>query len=363
MATLLTSNLHSPTGATTLTTKTMTRFMTRRSTVLLRVAGCAFLLAAAGACRTEPGALRGEMIFDTCAPCHGMDGAGDETLGAPAIAGSTDWYLTSQLNRFREGVRGYHYQDAEGLRMRPMSRALLTDEDLVSIVDYVVSLEIVDPPATLDGDVEAGEAVYEALCSNCHGIDGRGVDAATPELNAPSLLHLNDWYIQSALRKYRDGVRGALPGDNAGAIMRNPVLGMSDEEIADVTAFVMTLQRLPRRIPGPPPEPLPPLEVDPSMLPEGVTAAMAQEGQDLFHGAGLCASCHLRQGVGGGLAPDLTDDVWLHIDGDYEAIVQIIMDGVEVPIEAPGPMPARGGSTITDEQVRAVAAYVYILSR
>lgn len=346
-----------------LTTTTMTRFMTRRFTILFRVASCAALLAATGACQAAPGVARGEALFDTCSPCHGKDGAGDETLGAPAIAGATDWYLTSQLNRFRDRTRGYHYQDTEGLRMGPMSRAFREVEDLSLIVDYVVSLPIVDPPATLDGDIEAGEAEYEALCSNCHGIDGRGVDAATPELNAPSLLHLNDWYIQSALRKYRDGVRGALPGDNAGAIMRNPVLGMSDERIANVTAYVMTMQRLPRRIPGPPPEPLPPLEVDPSILPEGVTVAMAQEGQDIFHGAGLCASCHLRQGVGGGLAPDLTDAVWLHIDGNYEAIVDVIMDGVPVPIEAPGPMPERGGSTITDEQVLAVAAYVYILSR
>lgn len=343
----------------------MTRFTIRRVSFPRWATACAAIAITAGACefRSPPGIVRGEAIFDTCSPCHGDDGAGDQTLGAPAIAGATDWYLTSQLNRFRDGVRGYHYEDAEGLRMGPMSRALLQNEDLSSVVEYVVSLPIVDPPATLDGDVEAGEAEYEALCSNCHGLDGRGVDAATPELNAPSLLHLQDWYIESALRKYRDGVRGALPGDNAGATMRNPVLGMSDDRIADITAFVMTLQRLPRRILGPPPEPLPPLEVDPSILPEGVTVAMAEEGQDIFHGAGLCASCHLRQGVGGGLAPNLTDDVWLHIDGGYESIVQVIMDGVQVPIEAPGPMPERGGSAITDEQVRAVAAYVYILSR
>ena len=99
------------------------------------------------------------------------------------------------------------------------------------------------------------------------------------------------------------------------------------------------------------------------ILPGGVTLAMAQEGQDIFHGAGVCVSCHLREGVGGGLAPNLTDDVWLHVDGEYESIVEVIMTGVPVPIEAPGPMRARGGSSITDEQVRAVAAYVYILSR
>ena len=344
----------------------MTRFTTRRSSLLIRTAGCAVIAMAAAACDLTPsaGMARGEFIFDTCSPCHGDDGGGDETLGAPALAGATDWYLTSQLNRFQSGMRGRHYQDAEGLRMGPMSRSLNVDNgDVESIVGYLVSLPIVDPPATREGDAEAGEAEYEALCSNCHGIDGRGVDAAIPELNAPSLLHLQDWYMELALRKYRDAIRGAEAGDNVGTVMANAVEGMSDERIANVIAYVMTMRRLPRRIPAPPPEPLPPLDIDPSILPGGVTLAMAQEGQDIFHGAGVCVSCHLREGVGGGLAPNLTDDVWLHVDGEYESIVEVIMTGVPIPIEAPGPMRARGGSSITDEQVRAVAAYVYILSR
>ena len=347
--------------------RTMTRFQTRRSSLVAWAAGCTAVVVVAGACdlRPAPGIARGELIFDTCSPCHGDDGAGDETLGAPAIAGASDWYLASQLDRFRDGDRGYHYQDAEGLRMRPMSRALIPAEgDVESVVEFVVSLPIVDPPPTADGDAEAGESDYVLLCANCHGIDGRGVDAAVPELNAPSLLHLQDWYIASSMRKYRDGVRGASAGDAAGATMRASVAsGWSDERIDDVTAYIMTLRRLPRRIPAPPPEPLPPVNVDPAILPAGVTVAMVQEGQDIFHGAGICASCHLRQGAGGALAPNLTDDVWLHIDGEYEAIVELIMTGVQEPIEAPAPMSARGGSQITDEQVRAVAAYVYTLSR
>ena len=357
----------------------MTRFTTRRSSLpslplharaaalSARVAVCAALAVAGGACDLypAPGVARGEAIFKTCSPCHGMDGAGNESLGAPAIAGSTDWYLRSQLVRFQEGIRGYHYQDAEGLRMGPMSRALFAEDgDIESVVEFLVSLPLVDPPATRGGDAEAGEADYTALCANCHGIDGRGVDAAVPELNAPSLLHLNDWYIHSSMQKYRDGIRGAAAGDAAGATMRAAVTtGWTDERIADVTAHIMTLRRLPRRIPAPPPEPLPPLDVDPSILPEGVTLAMAQEGQDIFHGAGICASCHLREGIGGGLAPNLTDDVWLHIGGEYEEIVEIIITGVQEPIEAPGPMQPRAGTQITDDQVRAVAAYVYTLSR
>lgn len=344
----------------------MTRPNTRRpSNTTLAAALLAILTITAGCSGSAPGIARGEALFDTCAPCHGDDGAGDQELAAPAIAGSSDWYLTYQIEKFQEGVRGYHYTDAEGLRMRPMSRALFADRgDIESVVEYVFSLPIPDPvPTAAGGDVEAGEAEYAALCANCHGIDGRGIDGAVPELNAPSLLHLNDWYIASSLRKYRDGVRGASPGDAAGAVMRSPVVGMSDERIDDVTAYVMTMRRLPRRIPGPPPEPLPELIVDASILPEGVTVAMAREGQDIFHGEGVCVTCHLRQGAGGPLAPDLTDDVWLNIDGEYESIVNIVTTGVPQPIEHPGQMLARAGTSITDDQIRAVAAYVYTLSR
>ncbi len=344
----------------------MTRPNTRRpSNTTLAAALLAILTITAGCSGSAPGIARGEALFDTCAPCHGDDGAGDQELAAPAIAGSSDWYLTYQIEKFQEGVRGYHYTDAEGLRMRPMSRALFADRgDIESVVEYVFSLPIPDPVPTAEGgDVEAGEAEYAALCANCHGIDGRGIDGAVPELNAPSLLHLNDWYIASSLRKYRDGVRGGSPGDAAGAVMRSPVVGMSDERIDDVTAYVMTMRRLPRRIPGPPPEPLPELIVDASILPEGVTVAMAREGQDIFHGEGVCVTCHLRQGAGGPLAPDLTDDVWLNIDGEYESIVNIVTTGVPQPIEHPGQMLARAGTAITDDQIRAVAAYVYTLSR
>ncbi len=345
----------------------MTRTIRRHPSNLTLAAALLAICTVSAGCgqAAAPGIARGEQLFDACAPCHGDDGAGDQELAAPAIAGASDWYLTYQIGKFRDGVRGYHYTDAEGLRMRPMSRVLFADAgDVESVVEYIMSLPIPDPPATFEGgDVEAGEEEYRTLCSNCHGIDGRGIDQPVPELNAPSVLHLNDWYIESSLRKYRDGVRGTRPGDAAGAVMRGPMLGMSDERIANVTAYIMTLQRLPRRIPGPPPEPLPELIVDASILPEGVTVEMAQEGQDIFHGAGVCVTCHLSGGAGGPLAPDLTDDVWLNIDGAYESIVNIVMTGVPQPVEYPGAMSPRAGTSITDDQVRAVAAYVYTLSR
>ena len=99
-------------------------------------------------------------------------------------------------------------------------------------------------------------------------------------------------------------------------------------------------------------------------LPAGVTAEMVAEGNTLFHGAGICLTCHGQDAKGvPGLGVNLTDQEWLHSDGSYEAIVNQIMHGVTATESKSGvAMPAKGGSAITDEQVKAVAAYVYSLS-
>lgn len=103
----------------------------------------------------------------------------------------------------------------------------------------------------------------------------------------------------------------------------------------------------------------------PQELPEGVTAAMVEEGKGIYNGAGICMSCHGAAGEGiPNLGADLTDDEWIHVDGSYEQIVENIMTGVTAQESSSGvPMPAKGGTAITDDQVKAVAAYVWTLSQ
>lgn len=103
--------------------------------------------------------------------------------------------------------------------------------------------------------------------------------------------------------------------------------------------------------------------IDPALLPEGVTEAMVEEGRLLFTGGGICYTCHLVDGTGGPLAPDLTDDAWINVDGEYASIVELVKTGVSQPKEHPGAMLPRAGMALTDEQVSAVAAYTYMLSR
>jgi mono/diheme cytochrome c family protein len=98
-------------------------------------------------------------------------------------------------------------------------------------------------------------------------------------------------------------------------------------------------------------------------LPPGVTPAMVAAGDTLFHGAGICHTCHGENATGvTGLGPNLTDAQWLHSDGSYDAIVKQITTGVPANVSTNGVvMPPKGGSSITDDQVKDIAAYVYSL--
>jgi mono/diheme cytochrome c family protein len=88
-------------------------------------------------------------------------------------------------------------------------------------------------------------------------------------------------------------------------------------------------------------------------------------GDSIFHGlvgGGTCSACHGQDAKGTAVAPDLTDQQWINGDGSYDFMVRIITNGVPQPKQHPAPMPPKGGAPLTDEQVKAVAAYEYSLS-
>ncbi|MDH3290621.1 MAG: c-type cytochrome [Gemmatimonadota bacterium] len=100
-------------------------------------------------------------------------------------------------------------------------------------------------------------------------------------------------------------------------------------------------------------------------LPEGVTKEMVADGQKIFKGQGLCQACHGPEGKGvPGLGANLTDTEWLHSDGSHQAIIESILKGVSADKSSTGSvMPPKGGSGLSEKQVRAVAAYVWSVSR
>lgn len=99
-------------------------------------------------------------------------------------------------------------------------------------------------------------------------------------------------------------------------------------------------------------------------LPDGVTKQMIDDGAKLFSGQGLCHACHGPQGKGvPALGANLTDKEWLHSDGSFEGIVKTVTAGVPADKSSTHTvMPPKGGSTLNEAQIKAVAAYVWSLS-
>ena len=93
------------------------------------------------------------------------------------------------------------------------------------------------------------------------------------------------------------------------------------------------------------------------------TAAVIARGDSVFHGAGNCYACHGSTGEGL-VGPSLIDAEWIHSKGTIEEIAAQVASGIPKEQSKSGiPMPAKGGSTISDEDVKAVAAYVHSLSQ
>jgi mono/diheme cytochrome c family protein len=100
--------------------------------------------------------------------------------------------------------------------------------------------------------------------------------------------------------------------------------------------------------------------------PATITPQLIALGDSIFHGlvaVGTCQSCHGEDGTGPtGVAPNLTDSLWLHGDGSWEFIYNTVTSGVMAPKQFASVMLPMGGSGLTLDQVRAVSAYVYSLS-
>jgi cytochrome c553 len=78
-------------------------------------------------------ATRGRNLYSTCESCHGAKGEGNQALGAPALAERTDWYLVTQLQNYKSGLR-------ENPQMRAIAAALPDKQSIDDVVAYINTL-------------------------------------------------------------------------------------------------------------------------------------------------------------------------------------------------------------------------------
>lgn len=100
--------------------------------------------------------------------------------------------------------------------------------------------------------------------------------------------------------------------------------------------------------------------------PPGATKEQVALGDRIFHGevdSGTCGGCHGSDGRGSPVGADLTSGAWLWSDGSFDGISKTITQGVAHPKQVGGAMPPLGGTALKPDEVKAVAAYVFAISR
>jgi glucose/arabinose dehydrogenase/cytochrome c5 len=93
-------------------------------------------------------------------------------------------------------------------------------------------------------------------------------------------------------------------------------------------------------------------------IPPGATAAQVARGQEVFK-TGSCAGCHGQDATGAAVGPPLDTGSPIWTDGSLAEITEIIAKGVPQPKQYRAPMPAMGGAPLSDDDLAAVAAYVW----
>lgn len=124
-------------------------------------------------------------------------------------------------------------------------------------------------------DINAGQRYFERQCSRCHGFDAKGND----ETGAPDLTgRLSRASTEVGIFNI---IRTGIPG----TAMLPVAEDLPDSQVWQLVAYIGSLST-------------DPANVD---LPGSATA-----GADLFRGKGDCDSCHMVEGQGGRLGPDLS---------------------------------------------------------
>lgn len=84
-------------------------------------------------------AEKGAAAYMLCAACHGMNAEGNAALNAPNLQGLPDWYMVTQLQHFKAGVRGADPKDAFGMQMAPMAKTIADEQAMTDLAAFINS--------------------------------------------------------------------------------------------------------------------------------------------------------------------------------------------------------------------------------
>jgi len=152
---------------------------------------------------------------------------------------------------------------------------------VASLVFLATMAHTADDRNPLAGDpkaAKAGEYEFRINCALCHGLGARG-GGRGPDLTRAVKKHTHS--DADMFQVISNGIAGtAMPANGT----NGQGVGMTDEEIWQIITYIRSQ------------------EVKASAKPLGNAA----HGKDLFYGDANCSLCHMVEGKGGRLGPDLT---------------------------------------------------------
>jgi len=214
------------------------------------------VFAADAAANIRADAANGQVIYNegkgdasACVGCHGEKGLGMDAMGAPRLANIGQVYIVKQLANFANDL---YVPSGMGAVMNGVGKAL-SDQDRRDVAAYLESLEYEIESSDLKalatdgikvGKPEQGKILVTKgikgrvpACQDCHGFNGRA-----PHI--PALNQQKYTYLVNQLNNYRDGTRASDPKVNKIGIMQGIARKLSDENIADIAAFLSTAPRI-----------------------------------------------------------------------------------------------------------------------
>jgi cytochrome c oxidase cbb3-type subunit III len=135
-----------------------------------------------------------------------------------------------------------------------------------------------NPLAGDPGAAKAGEYEFRINCALCHGLGARG-GGRGPDLTRSQKKHAHS--DAEIFQVISNGIPGtAMPANGT----NGQGVGMTDEEIWQIITYIRSVEvKAPSELAGSP-----------------------AHGKELFYGDANCSLCHMVEGKGGRLGPDLT---------------------------------------------------------